>query len=68
LALINRYGRMRLGQAIYHQRGESIMAQGVLPYKYGEERNDGGMTALAGLPIYLDLAWVLGVGDCIRGQ
>ncbi len=44
------------------------MAQGVLPYKYEEERNDGGMTALAGLPIYLDLAWVLGVGDCIRAH
>src|SRR4030042_5370097 len=41
------------------------MAQGVLPYKYEEERNQGGMTALAGLPIYLDLASVLGVADCI---
>jgi len=41
------------------------MAQGVLPYKYEEERSHGGMTALAGLPIYLDLASVLGVGDCI---
>ena len=41
------------------------MAQGVLPYKYEEERNRGGMTALAGLPIYLDLASVLGVADCI---
>jgi len=34
------------------------MAQGVLPYKYEEEKNDVGMTAMAGLPIYLDLsAW-----------
>src|SRR4030066_924951 len=41
------------------------MAQGVLPYKYEEERRDGGMTALAGLPIYLDLASILGVADCI---
>ena len=41
------------------------MAQGVLPYKYEEERTDAGMTALAGLPIYLDLASVLGIGDCI---
>jgi hypothetical protein len=32
------------------------MAQGVLPYKYEGERSDGGMTALAGLTIYLDLA------------
>ena len=45
------------------------MAQGVLPYKYEEERSEAGMTALAGLPIYLDLAqWVLGVGDSIRSH
>jgi len=44
------------------------MAQGVLPYKYEEERNEGGMTALAGLPVYLDLATVLGIGDCIRAH
>ena len=44
------------------------MAQGVLPYKYEEERNRGGMTALAGLPIYLDLASVLGMGDCIHAH
>jgi len=42
------------------------MAQGVLPYKYEDERSDGGMTALAGLPIYLDLAAVLGLADSIR--
>jgi len=44
------------------------MAQGVLPYKYEEERNEAGMTGLAGLPIYLDLASVLGVGECIRAH
>jgi hypothetical protein len=44
------------------------MAQGVLPYKYEEERSEAGMTALAGLPIYLDLASVLGVGECIRAH
>jgi len=42
------------------------MAQGLLPYKYEEERTVGGMTAFAGLPIYLDLASVLGLGDSIR--
>ena len=42
------------------------MAQGVLAYKYEEERNEGGMTALAGLAIYLDLASVLGVAESIR--
>jgi hypothetical protein len=44
------------------------MAQGVLPYKYEEERAGGGMTAFAGLPIYLDLASVLGLGDSIRAH
>ncbi len=44
------------------------MAQGVLPYKYEEERNESGMTALAGLPIYLDLASVLGIAESIRAH
>ena len=42
------------------------MAQGALPYKYEEEKNAAGMTALAGLPVYLDLASVLGLADHIR--
>ena len=44
------------------------MSQGVLPYKYEEDRRSGGMTALGGLPIYLDLASVLGLGECIRAH
>jgi len=44
----------------YHQRGESIMAQGVLPFKYEGEKKTTGMTALGGLPAYLDLAQVIG--------
>ncbi len=44
------------------------MAQGILPYKYEEERSDAGMTALAGLPIYLDLGWVLGLSNSIRAH
>ena len=44
------------------------MAQGILPYKYEEEKNASGMTALAGLPVYLDLASVLGLGDHIRAH
>ncbi len=42
------------------------MPQGVLPYKYEEEKTNTGMTALAGLPVYLDLASVLGLRDHIR--
>ncbi len=37
------------------------MAQGALPFKYEEQRQSGGMTALAGLPVYLDLAHVMGL-------
>jgi hypothetical protein len=37
------------------------MAQGVLPFKYEEEKRESGMTALAGLPVYLDLARGAGI-------
>ena len=42
------------------------MAQGVLPFKYEEEKNGSGMTALAGLPIYLDLAQLIGLFKSIQ--
>ena len=42
------------------------MAQGVLPFKYEEGKKDTGMTALAGLPIYLDLASVMGINESIE--
>jgi Transposase DDE domain group 1 len=42
------------------------MPQGVLPYKYEEEKNESGLTALAGLPVYLDLASVIGLSDHIQ--
>ena len=42
------------------------MAQGVLPFKYEAEKNTTGMTALAGLPVYLDLAKVLGMSKSIQ--
>jgi len=42
------------------------MAQGILAYKYEEETTASGATALAGLPVYRDLASVLGLGDHIR--
>jgi hypothetical protein len=57
---------MSLTNKIYHQRGEHMMTQGVLPFKYQEEKKGGGMTALAGLPAYLDLAHVLGLRDSIK--
>ena len=41
------------------------MTQGVLPFKYEEEKTQTGMTALAGLPVYLDLAKVIGLSKSI---
>jgi len=42
------------------------MTQGVLPFKYEEEKTQTGMTALAGLPVYLDLAKVIGLSESIQ--
>ena len=42
-----------------------MMAQGVLPFKYEEEKKDTGLTGLAGLPTYLDLASVMGISESI---
>jgi len=42
------------------------MAQGVLPFKYENEKTNTGMTALAGLPVYLDLAKVIGLSKTIE--
>ena len=58
--------RVMLDNKIYHQRGESIMPQGILSYKYEEEKQSTGMTALAGLPVYLDLASVMGISESIQ--
>jgi hypothetical protein len=42
------------------------MTQGVLPFKYEKEKKETGMTALGGLPVYLDLATVMGMGESIE--
>ncbi|MCP4344143.1 MAG: IS1380 family transposase [Desulfobacterales bacterium] len=42
------------------------MAQGSLPFKYESETTSNGMTALAGLPVYLDLAHVAGLQKSIE--
>ncbi len=41
------------------------MSQGVLGFKYEEEKHDIGMTDLVGLPIYLDLMHVMGLSELI---
>jgi hypothetical protein len=42
------------------------MAQGLLAFKYEEEKKTTGMTALAGLPVYLELAEKMGFGALIE--
>jgi hypothetical protein len=42
------------------------MRQGVLPFSYEPEPTESGMTALAGLPAYLELAIVSGLTDSIQ--
>lgn len=41
------------------------MAQGVLPFQYQEQNHISGLTALGGLPAYLDLAQAAGLRDAI---
>ncbi len=42
-----------------------MVAQGVLPYQLAVETHKTSLTGLAGLPIYLDLAHVVGLRDAI---
>jgi hypothetical protein len=44
------------------------MLQGVLAFKYEEEKHESGMTSLAGLPVYLELAYLLGLGESIAAH
>lgn len=63
---------MLLLQRFYHQRGEAIMAEGLLPFQYEVEKKSGGMTGLAGLPTYLELAHLMGlrrlISDCVQAR
>jgi hypothetical protein len=43
-----------------------VFKQGVLPFRYECEPTESGMTALAGLPAYLELAIVSGLTDSIQ--
>jgi len=43
-----------------------MFKQGVLPFRYECEPTESGMTALAGLPAYLELAIVSGLTDSIQ--
>lgn len=41
------------------------MTQGALPFKYEEEKSGLGLTALGGLPVYLDMARVMDLAGSI---
>ncbi len=43
-----------------------MVAQGALGFKYEEEPTKSGMTSYAGLPVYLDLAFVMGLSRSIK--
>lgn len=43
-----------------------VAGQGVLPYRIEEECSDSGMTALGGLPAYLELGSVLGLREAFE--
>jgi len=43
-----------------------MVTQGVLPFRYEREPTGSGMTALAGLPPYLELATVSGLADSVH--
>jgi len=42
------------------------MTQGILPFKYEKEEGESNVTALGGLPAYLDLAQVMGLSKSIE--
>jgi len=48
------------------------MAQGILPFQYEIEKKPGGMTALAGLPLYVEFAHLMGlprlIAEHVRGR
>jgi hypothetical protein len=46
-------------------RGGIRRAQGALPFEYEVEAQPRGLTGWAGLPVYLDLAGVMGLADSI---
>jgi len=44
------------------------MTQGVFPFQYEVEKRPGGMTALAGLPPYLEFGYVMGLSAAIENR
>jgi hypothetical protein len=49
-----------------HQLGDQIVPQRTLPFQYEIAKGPSGLTALAGLPVYLDLMAVSGLRRSIE--
>ncbi len=68
LFLRDQEDRMLLLQRIYHQRGVPIMTQEVFAFQYEVEKKRGGLTALAGLPTYLEFGYVMGLNRAMENR
>jgi hypothetical protein len=66
LVLINRVIEYCCKGQSYHQRGEEMMPQRILPFKYKKASGESGMTAMSGLPMYLELALAAGMAESMR--
>jgi hypothetical protein len=66
--LINQDDRILLSERNHHQRGEWIMSQGVLGFQYEVDNKRSEMTALGGLPVYLEFGHVMGLTGCLRDR
>ena len=63
---MNQADNMDLANQSYYRRGARIMTQGLLSFKFEAEKETAGMTGLAGLPVYLDPAQVVGLSKSIQ--
>src|SRR3954466_12793998 len=63
---MNQEDRLWLRTRSHHQRGDRSMEQGALPFQYEAETAASGVTALGGLPLYLDLIKASGLDVAIR--
>ena len=47
------------------ERGNKIMTQKFLPFQYLNGKNESGLTSFAGVPLYMEMAMVIGLSDII---
>ena len=59
---------MKLSINTYHQRGETIIAQNLLGYKYEESKRLSALSGYAGLPVFLDFLCGLQIDKVMRQE